>query len=344
MHTNAMLAPRASNVAPMGLRDAAAQPGWFKREEAIMGTAIVVELWASDARRARAAIDAVMAEMHRIDHAMSPHKPHSELSCINRDAGQQPVRLSDEMYALIERAIAFSALSHGAFDITYASAGQLYDYRHAVQPSADALARACQAIGWRGLRLDPQARTLAFAHPGMRIDLGGFAKGHAVDNATALLRRHGITHALGQRRRRQPRHRRPPRPPLDIGCAPSAPGQWPGGAAAADRHRGLDLGRLRTLLRARRRAPPPHHRPGHRPLARRYPQRDDPGRRRPDGRGPVQEPVRARRRARHGAHRISARHRRRRRRRRRANCITRPDCWPRKGPEQSRQQVTVIDR
>ena len=54
-----------------------------------------------------------------------------------------------------------------------------------MQPSADALARACQAIGWRGLRLDPQARTLAFAHPGMRIDLGGFAKGHAVDNATA---------------------------------------------------------------------------------------------------------------------------------------------------------------
>ena len=195
MHASATLAPRAAAAAQVGLREAAAQPGWFKREEAIMGTAIVVELWASDARRARAAIDAVMAEMHRIDHAMSPHRPQSELSCINREAAHQPVRLSDEMVGLIERAIAFSALSGGAFDITYASAGQLYDYRHAVQPSPDALARACQAIGWRGLHLDPQARTLAFAHPGMRIDLGGFAKGHAVDNATALLRRHGITHA-----------------------------------------------------------------------------------------------------------------------------------------------------
>lgn len=195
MHASLTLPPRALGTAAGGLRDAAAQPGWFKREEAIMGTAIAVELWASDARRARTAIDAVMAEMHRIDHAMSPHKPHSELSCINREASRHPVRLSDEMFALVERAIAFSALSQGAFDITYASAGQLYDYRHAVQPSADALARARQAIGWRGLRLDPQARTLAFAHPGMRIDLGGFAKGHAVDNATALLRRHGILHA-----------------------------------------------------------------------------------------------------------------------------------------------------
>ena len=195
MHAGLTLPPRAPGTAAGGLRDAATQPGWFKREEAIMGTAIAVELWASDARRARAAIDAVMAEMHRIDHAMSPHKPHSELSCINREAARHPVRLSDEMFALVERAIAFSALSQGAFDITYASAGQLYDYRHAVQPSAEALARACQAIGWRGLRLDPQVRTLAFAHPGMSIDLGGFAKGHAVDNATALLRRHGISHA-----------------------------------------------------------------------------------------------------------------------------------------------------
>lgn len=195
MHASATLAPCVATAPPVGLRDAAAQPGWFKREEAIMGTAIVVELWASDARRARAAIDAVMAEMHRIDHAMSPHRPNSELSRINRDAAGKPVRLSDEMFGLISRAIEFSALSGGAFDISYASAGQLYDYRHAVQPSADALVRACQAIGWQGLRLDAQARTLAFARPGMRIDLGGFAKGHAVDNATALLRRHGIDHA-----------------------------------------------------------------------------------------------------------------------------------------------------
>lgn len=61
--------------------------GWFKADEAIMGTAIGVELWSDDASTAEAAIDAVMAEMHRIDRAMSPTKPDSELSRINRDAG-----------------------------------------------------------------------------------------------------------------------------------------------------------------------------------------------------------------------------------------------------------------
>ena len=61
--------------------------GWLKREQAIMGTAIVVELWSETAAQGEAAIDAVMAEMHRIDRTMSPHKDDSELSRINRDAG-----------------------------------------------------------------------------------------------------------------------------------------------------------------------------------------------------------------------------------------------------------------
>jgi thiamine biosynthesis lipoprotein len=153
-------------------------------------------LWADDEARGQAAIDAVMAEMHRIDRTMSPHKRDSELSRINRLAAEQPVRLSTEMFGLLERALTFSALSGGAFDISYASVGQLYDYRARVAPGAAALAAARAAIGWRGLKLDRAARTLAFAHPGMRIDLGGFAKGHAVDNAVAILTRLGIAHAF----------------------------------------------------------------------------------------------------------------------------------------------------
>ena len=161
-----------------------------------MGTAITVELWADDDVQGHAAIDAVMAEMHRIDRAMSPHKPDSELSRINRVAATEPVRLSPEMFALLERALEFSALSGGAFDISYASVGHLYDYRAGIAPNRDVLTSAQRAIGWRGLKLDRAARTLAFAHPGMRIDLGGFAKGHAVDNAVNILNGLGIRHAF----------------------------------------------------------------------------------------------------------------------------------------------------
>lgn len=174
---------------------AVADTGWLRREEAIMGTAISVELWAGDARTGAAAATAVMGEMHRIDRRMSPHKPDSELSRINQRAGVRPVPLGEEMFRLLSRAQKFSELSHGAFDITYAAVGQLYDYRTGVRPDDAALAAARAAVGWRHLELDARARTVRFHRPGMRIDLGGFAKGYAVDNAIALLRQLGIHHA-----------------------------------------------------------------------------------------------------------------------------------------------------
>jgi len=181
---------------PFAQRASTCSGAWLRRDEAIMGTAISVELWCEDAARGEAAAAAVMAEMHRIDALMSPHKESSELSRINRDAGHDAVPLSAEMARLIERAMHFSHLSGGAFDITYAAVGQLYDYRAGIQPDAQALARAQAAVGWRHLLLDCRARTLRFGRPGMRIDLGGFAKGHAVDNAAAILRRMGIRHAM----------------------------------------------------------------------------------------------------------------------------------------------------
>lgn len=175
---------------------AAPQGAWYHRDEAIMGTAIRVELWAEDERGAQCAITAVMDEMHRIDHAMSPHKPASELSRINRDAAREAVPLSAEMYRLIERAIEFSRFSDGAFDISFASVGNLYDYRAGTAPSAEALARGRAAIGWPNLVLDPKTRSLRFAREGMRIDLGGFAKGHAVDNGVAILAALGVSNAI----------------------------------------------------------------------------------------------------------------------------------------------------
>jgi thiamine biosynthesis lipoprotein len=161
-----------------------------------MGTTISVELWADSLMQAARAMDAVMTEMHRIDHAMSPHRPESELSRINRDAAHEAVPLSDEMTRLLARALQFSALTEGAFDISYAAAGQLYDLRAGVAPDAAALQAACSLIDWRALQLDTTARTLRFGKPGMRIDLGGFAKGHAVDGAVARLQALGVQHAM----------------------------------------------------------------------------------------------------------------------------------------------------
>jgi thiamine biosynthesis lipoprotein len=161
-----------------------------------MGTSVEVELFAADRTRAETAIAAVMSEMHRIDATMSPHKVTSELSRVNAGAAVAPVQVSPGFFALLARALDFSERTGGAFDITYAAVGQLYDYRAGVAPDAAALAAAQALVGWRQVELDPAQCSVRFARPGVRIDLGGFAKGHAVDNAVAILRRLGIAHAM----------------------------------------------------------------------------------------------------------------------------------------------------
>jgi thiamine biosynthesis lipoprotein len=196
LHSPATASARTSPTPAQGTAGAPLAAGWFRREEAIMGTEITVELQAASREAAEAAIAAVMAEMHRIDATMSPHKADSELSLVNAGAAAGPVEVSPGMFGLLSRAMAFSKLSGGVFDITFASAGNLYDYRAGVAPDASALADALPLIDWRHVLLDPATRSVRFARPGVRIDLGGFAKGHAVDNAIAILRRLGIGHAM----------------------------------------------------------------------------------------------------------------------------------------------------
>jgi thiamine biosynthesis lipoprotein len=174
---------------------AVAHAEWHAREEAIMGTRIAAEVWHEDPAAASAAIDAVIAEMHRIDALMSVYKPESRLSEVNRDAANGQVEVEPELARLIARALEFSELSGGAFDVTYASVGYLYDYRARKHPTEAEIQAALPAINWRHVVVDLDASTVRFLRPGVRIDLGGIAKGHAVDSAIAILSARGITHA-----------------------------------------------------------------------------------------------------------------------------------------------------
>ncbi len=172
------------------------QGKWMSGEEAIMGTAIRVELWHEEPTMGEAALDAAMEEMHRIDRAMSPFKPESELSRLNREAAKTSVPVTKEMFELVARSVEFSELSGGAFDITFASVGCMFDYRNGVKPTAERIAAALPGIDYRHIRLDRRRYTIQFARDGVRIDLGGIAKGHAVDNCVALLKARGVKEAL----------------------------------------------------------------------------------------------------------------------------------------------------
>ena len=174
----------------------AAAADWHREEAPIMGTLITVELWHADAARGKALTAAVMDEMHRIDRLMSTWKPDSELSRVNARAAQEPVPVSRELLGLVISALAFSEITGGGFDITYASAGKYYDYRKGIKPTAAQLEQALPAIDYRHVKVDSANSTIAFTHPGVRIDLGGIAKGYAVDQSIAILRKAGIENAL----------------------------------------------------------------------------------------------------------------------------------------------------
>jgi thiamine biosynthesis lipoprotein len=175
---------------------APARAEWMARNDAIMGTRITVELRAADAVKGSAAIDAVMAEMRRIDELMSHYKPDSELSQINLRAAQEPVAVDRELFDLLKLSLHFSEITDGAFDITYAGVGRLYDYRRHIRPTEAEIQAALPTVNWRNLILDPDKLTVKFAMPGMRIDVGGIGKGYAVDRCIGILQSLGITHAL----------------------------------------------------------------------------------------------------------------------------------------------------
>ena len=169
---------------------------WVSAQQSVMGTLIRAEVSARDQMAGERAIAQVFDEMHRIDRQMSPYKPRSELSQVNRLASRSPVSISTELFGLLQRSVEVSVLSAGSFDITYASAGKLYNYRQAKGPTATELIKVLRAINYRHLQLDSQAVSVYFKQPGVSIDLGGIAKGHAVDRAIARLQAIGIEHAM----------------------------------------------------------------------------------------------------------------------------------------------------
>jgi thiamine biosynthesis lipoprotein len=156
---------------------APAHADWVRRvTDGIMGTRITVELWADDEQKAERAIDAVLDEMRHIDDSMSTYKPTSEVSQVNAKAADGPMKISKELFDLLVTAKEYSVLTDGAFDITYASVGYMYDFRKHVHPDDAQIDKALPAVNFRHVLLDPKNQTVQFSQQGVRIDLGGIAR------------------------------------------------------------------------------------------------------------------------------------------------------------------------
>ena len=167
---------------------------WHRQAFQTLGTQAYIELWSEDSAQASQLILDVQAEFERINQLMSPYIASSELSLLNRQAASAPVQVSAEMYQLLQQARQISELSNGAFDITFASVGFYYDYRARLKPDAAQLQQGRQLVNYQSVELLP-GNTVRYRQAGIKIDLGGIAKGYAVERGIMLLAARGIKHA-----------------------------------------------------------------------------------------------------------------------------------------------------
>ena len=165
---------------------------------AIMGSEFRIACYAPSKRLAAGAITAAFDEVRRVDGFLSNYKAESELSRINREAGQGPVHVSTEMADLLASCLRYSAASEGAFDITVGALVKAWGFYQGdgSMPKPWVLWWARRNSGYRYLEVDRAESSVRFRRSGLLLDPGGIGKGYAVDRAIVVLREYGIESAL----------------------------------------------------------------------------------------------------------------------------------------------------
>jgi len=172
-----------------------AQAQWNHFSSTAMTTKLDLEFWFEDEFKAKELSERVFAEFDRIEEVMTRYGETSELSHINHLAVAQTLPVSADLFKVLQSAQDVSVLSEGAFDMTFASVGYLYDFRQRHAPTNLEIEQQVKAIDYRHVQLDTKKQTIRFTHPKVMVDLGGIAKGYAVDQGVQILQQAGVQYA-----------------------------------------------------------------------------------------------------------------------------------------------------
>lgn len=171
------------------------QPEEVRADMFALDTYITFTLFGGDAQKG---IDAAKARIQEIEETMSVHVPGSDVDRINQQAGIAPVRVGADTFFVVQKAVQYSAATQGAFDVTIYPIQQLWDIMgdNPRIPEAEEIQALLPLVNYEGIQLDQENRTVYLEKAGMRMDLGGIAKGYAGDEAVRLLKAHGVLHGL----------------------------------------------------------------------------------------------------------------------------------------------------
>lgn len=165
----------------------------------LLGTAVDMVAVHSNISECKKAFYNAFREIERIETLLSSHKKVGEISKINNKASTAPVKVSAETFAIIKRSIAYSKKFDGMFDISIGPITELWgfnDDKKITIPQKEKLNSLLKLVDHENIILNSQDTTVSFAVKGMKLDLGGIAKGYAIDRAAAVLKQQGIKHFL----------------------------------------------------------------------------------------------------------------------------------------------------
>ena len=190
--------PRSEAARPA---DAAAATGLhaFKREGQVMGTIVTFTAWTTDDDHAEKAFGKAFDELRRFDALMTDWKregqPESDVVRINEAAGKDAVKVAPETLEVIQASLDMSKRSEGTFDITFAAMRGLWKFDEDLEkkvPPRDEIEKRRKLINWKDVIVDAKAGTVKLRRAGMKLGLGGIAKGYAVDRAADILKKEGL--------------------------------------------------------------------------------------------------------------------------------------------------------
>ena len=175
------------------------KPAIHKRAMRLMGNGFEISVVDDNEANANAHIDAAVAEISRIEKLLTTFSDDSQTNLVNRNAGIAPVKVDREMFDLVARSIKISALTQGAFDITYGSIDKSlwnFDTKMTSLPDAATALEAVRLINYKNIELDADACTIFLREKGMRIGFGGIGKGYAAEMAKVVLKKRGVQSAV----------------------------------------------------------------------------------------------------------------------------------------------------
>ncbi|MGQ1945764.1 FAD:protein FMN transferase [Geofilum sp. OHC36d9] len=174
----------------------AAQP--FKQTLLLMGSRFEITVSAKDSMEAGQYINMAVDEILRIEKLISSWDENSQTSEINSNAGIKPVKVSAELFQLIERSLAISHLTDGAFDISFAGMSQLwrFDGTMTSMPTDEEIKTSVAKVGYTNIILNKESNTVFLKLKGMKIGFGAIGKGYAADKAASILVDAGVTSGI----------------------------------------------------------------------------------------------------------------------------------------------------